>query len=274
MFVIKIKAIAIDIDDTLVNSEKKLTTPVKMAIKKAKDTGIKVVLCTGRPLSGVLQLLKQLQLDDQKDQYVVSFGGSLVQTTDGTVISSDPLSYDNYVDLEYLARKKGLHFHAISKDRIYTANRDIGEYTIYESSLVSLNVSYRTPAEMHDIKIVKAMFIDQPEILETALEDYTAFAELENRVTFTRSTPFYYEANAKGVSKGSALKKLCEELKITSENLMAIGDGGNDLSMIKFAGSGVAMKNAIPELKESAQIITEDNNHDGVARAIEKYALK
>lgn len=274
MFVIKIKAIAIDIDDTLVNSEKKLTAPVKMAIKKAKDAGIKVVLCTGRPLSGVLQLLKQLQLDDQKDQYVVSFGGSLMQTTDGTVISSDPLSYDNYVDLEYLARKKGLHFHAISKDRIYTANRDIGEYTIYESSLVSLNVSYRTPAEMHDIKIVKAMFIDQPEILETALEDYTAFAELENRVTFTRSTPFYYEANAKGVSKGSALKKLCEELKITSENLMAIGDGGNDLSMIKFAGNGVAMKNAIPELKKSAQIITADNNHDGVARAIEKYALK
>ncbi|WP_157060910.1 sugar-phosphatase [Liquorilactobacillus uvarum] len=270
----KIKAIAIDIDDTLVNSEKKLTAPVKMAIKKAKDAGIKVVLCTGRPLSGVLQLLKQLQLDDQKDQYVVSFGGSLMQTTDGTVISSDPLSYDNYVDLEYLARKKGLHFHAISKDRIYTANRDIGEYTIYESSLVSLNVSYRTPAEMHDIKIVKAMFIDQPEILETALEDYTAFAELENRVTFTRSTPFYYEANAKGVSKGSALKKLCEELKITSENLMAIGDGGNDLSMIKFAGNGVAMKNAIPELKKSAQIITADNNHDGVARAIEKYALK
>ncbi|KRM96032.1 HAD superfamily hydrolase [Liquorilactobacillus aquaticus DSM 21051] len=274
MFDIKIKAIAIDIDDTLVNSGKKLTASVKLVIQKAKAAGIKVVLCTGRPLSGVLPLLEQLQLDGQKDQYVVSFGGSLVQTTDGTIISSVPLGYEAYVDLEYLARKKGLHFHAISKDRIYTADRDIGEYTIYESSLVSLNVSYRTPAEMRDVKIVKAMFIDPPEIIEAALKDYTAFAELEDRVTFTRSTPFYYEANAKGVSKGSALKRLCEELQITSENLMAIGDGGNDLSMIKFAGIGVAMGNAIPELKKSAQVVTEDNNHDGVARAIEKYALK
>lgn len=273
MSVIKIKVIAIDIDDTLVDEEKKLTDSVKIAIKKAKSAGIKVVLCTGRPLAGVLPLLEQLQLGGQQEQYVVSFGGSLVQTTDGKIISSVPLGYEAYVDLEYLARKNGLHFHAISKDRIYTADRDIGEYTIYESSLVSLNVSYRTPAEMRGVKIVKAMFVDQSEVLDAALQDYTEFAKLEDRVTFTRSTPFYYEANTKGVSKGSALKKLCEELNLTADNLMAIGDGGNDLSMIEYAGIGVAMGNAIPELKKSAQIITADNNHDGVARAIEKYAL-
>ncbi|EJE97935.1 Cof-type HAD-IIB family hydrolase [Liquorilactobacillus mali] len=235
--------------------------------------GLRLFCARGRPLSGVLTLLKRLHLDGQDDQYVVSFGGSLLQTTNGTVISSVLLGYDNYVDLEYLARKKRLHFHAISNDRIYTANRDIGEYTIYESHLVSLNVSYRTPAEMRGINIVKAMFIDQPEVIDEALKDYIAFKDLENTVTFTRSTPFYFEANAKGISKGSALKKLCDKLEITADNLMAIGDGGNDLSMIKFAGTGVAMGNAISELKDCAQIVTADSDHDGVALAIEKYAL-
>ncbi|WP_157047110.1 sugar-phosphatase [Liquorilactobacillus oeni] len=269
----KIKIVAIDIDDTLLNSQKKLTEPVKLAINKAKASGIKVVLCTGRPLSGVMSLLSELGLDHQDDQYVVSFGGSLVQTTNGKIISSDPLTYIDYVDLEYLSRKKGLHFHAISNDRIYTANRDIGEFTIHESNLVSLNVSYRTPEEMRGIKIIKAMFIDQPEVLNQALKDYQDFASLEDRINFTRSTPYFYEANAVGINKASALKRLCKLLTLTSENVMAIGDEGNDLSMIKFAEMGVAMGNGIQAVKDCAQEITADNNHDGVALAIERYAL-
>lgn len=268
-----IKIVAIDIDDTLLTSDKKLTKAVKSTINEAKKLGIKIVICTGRPLSGVQSLLKQLDLNNFSNQYVVSFGGSLVQTTDGGTISSQLLNYDDYVALEYLARRKKLHFHAIGKNRIYTSNRDIGKYTIYESSLVSLDVSYRTPEEMADIDIVKAMFIDEPNILDNALKDYSAFNDLSDKVTFTRSTPFYYEANSKGVSKGSALQKLCAELKLGPENLMAIGDGGNDLSMIEYAGLGVAMDNAVSTVKTASQVITADNNHDGVAKAIQKYVF-
>lgn len=269
-----IKVIAIDIDDTLLTSDKRLTDEVKDSISMATNSGIKVVICTGRPLSGVQSLLKQLSLDNKSDQYVVSFGGSLVQTTRGDTISSQLLNYDDYVALEYLARQKKLHFHAVGKDRIYTSNRDIGKYTIYESSLVSLDVSYRTPEEMVEVDIVKAMFIDEPDILDNALDEYSGFDALRDKITFTRSTPFYYEANSKGVSKGSALQKLCTELNVGSESLMAIGDGGNDLSMIKYAGMGVAMQNAITTVKSAAQAITADNNHDGVAKAIKEYALK
>ena len=82
------------------------------------------------------------------------------------------------------------------------------------------------------------------------------------------------EDNTKGVSKGNAVAKLCEELGLTAENVMAIGDEENDISMIEFAGIGVAMENAVPAVKEAANEITVDNDHDGVAKVIEKFALK
>lgn len=135
---ISIKLVAIDIDGTLVNSQKELTKRTRQVIIQAKQKGIKIVICTGRPISGVKDLLKELELDGQEDQYVVSFGGAMIQTTTGTVINTQPIDYESYLKLENLARELNLHFHAISKNRIYTANKDIGYYTIYESTLVSL----------------------------------------------------------------------------------------------------------------------------------------
>lgn len=265
----KIKMIAIDIDGTLVNSEKQVTPRVKVAIRRAKEQGIKVVICTGRPLMGVKPLLQTLGLDAQDNQYVICFGGAATYATGGELINEYPISYNDYIDLEALSRKLKLHFHAISEDRIYTADKDIGEYTLHEANLVSMGISYRTPEEMQHIKLIKSMYVDDPKTLDLALQQQELFTELQDRVTFTKSTPFYYEANATGVSKGHALQMLCAKLQLTSDDVMAIGDEANDLSMIQFAGCGVAMGNAISEIKAAAQKTTTDNNHDGVALAIE-----
>lgn len=270
----KIKMIAIDIDGTLVNSEKKVTPRVKDAITAAKATGIKVVICTGRPITGVKPLLAELGLDGQDDQYVICFGGGATYSTSGELIDERPLSYDDYIDTEAVARKLNLHFHAVAEDRIYTANRDIGDYTLYESGIVSMGVSYRTPEEMKNIKLIKSMYVDKPEVLDSAIAHQEMFTPLKKRVTFTKSAPFYYEANANGVNKGNALQVLTEKLGMATDNLMAIGDEANDLSMIKFAGYGVAMGNAIPEVKAVAQEVTVDNDHDGVAVVIEKMIKK
>ena len=266
----KIKMIAIDIDGTLLNSKKHLTQNVKDAVLKAKSTGIKIVIATGRPLNGVRKILQDLDLADQSDQYVISFGGGVVETTAGDVLFEKGLTYDNYLDLETIALKLGLHFHASAPDRIYTADRDIGDYTLYEANLVDLGISYRTPAEMKDVSIIKCMYVDEPSFLDEKIADHTPFAYLDDKITFTKTTPFYYEANPKGVSKGNALKFLCQKLNLSSQSLMAIGDEENDLSMIQYAGVGVAMGNAVPTVKENAQIITNDCDHDGVAEVIEK----
>ena len=129
------------------------------------------------------------------------------------------------------------------------------------------------PDELRNETLLKAMYIDDPERIEEAVKHEELFNQLSDRITFTRSTPMYYEANPKGTDKGSALQILIDKLGLTQENVMAIGDQGNDLSMGKFAGTGIAMGNAIDELKECAQHVTSDCDHDGVAEAIEKWAL-
>lgn len=168
-----IKMIAIDIDGTLVNSKKQVTLRVKQAIKMAKEKKIKVVICTGRPLTGVKALLQELELDAQDDQYVVCFGGAATYTTSGELIDERPISYEDYIDLEALARKLRLHFHAVSEDRLYTADRNIGDYTLYEANLVSMGISYRTPEEMRNIKLIKSMYVDEPEVLDAAIKGAT-----------------------------------------------------------------------------------------------------
>ena len=145
-----IKLIAVDIDGTLVNSQKEITPEVFSAIQDAKEAGVKVVIATGRPIAGVAKLLDDLQLRDEGD-YVVTFNGALVQeTATGHEIISESLTYEDYLDMEFLSRKLGVHMHAITKDGIYTANRNIGKYTVHESTLVSMPIFYRTPEEMAD----------------------------------------------------------------------------------------------------------------------------
>ena len=132
-----IKLIAVDIDGTLVNSKKEITPEVFAAIQDAKKAGVKVMIATGRPIAGVAKLLDDLKLRDEGD-YVVTFNGALVQeTATGHEIISESLTYEDYLDMEFLSRKLGVHMHAITKDGIYTANRNIGKYTVHESTLVS-----------------------------------------------------------------------------------------------------------------------------------------
>lgn len=106
----KIKMIAIDVDGTLLNSKKELTKKVKDTILRAQSAGIKVVIATGRPLSGIKPLLNELKLANQKDQYVICFGGGVVETTSENILLEKTLTYDDYVDLEAISLKLGLHF--------------------------------------------------------------------------------------------------------------------------------------------------------------------
>lgn len=268
-----IKLIAIDIDGTLLNSKHEITPRVAQAIRLAEDRGIKVVLCTGRPFPGIAKQVLELQLD-QKENYVITYNGSLIQEiTTQKVVASYTLSYENFIEIESMARLLGSHLHTIDLEHVYTANMHISPYTIHEATLTRMPLYYRPVDQMTpDMSIIKMMMIDEPEILDHVIEQIPEW--FKEKYTTVKSAPFFYEILNKQVNKGNAVKLLADYLNIKADEVMAIGDQENDASMIEFAGIGVAMGNAIPSIKALANVETLSHDEDGVAHIIEKYLLE
>ena len=170
---------------------------------------LKSIIATGRPIPGVQTLLDELNLKESGD-YVITFNGGLVQdTATGENIITETMTYDDYLDIEFLSRKLDVHMHAITKEGIFTANRNIGKYTVHESTLVNMPIFYRTPEEMGDKEIIKMMFIDEPEILDAAIAKIPQ--EFYDKYTIVKSTPFYLEFMNKTASKGNAITHLAEK---------------------------------------------------------------
>lgn len=267
-----IKLIAIDIDGTLLNSHHQLTDEVKAALKKAEEKGVKIVLCTGRPLTGVQDLIEELDLFGEND-YVVTYNGSLIQKTKTKeIVSKFELTYDDYLAIDTLARKLNVHLHTETADTMYTSNRDISRYTVLESYLVNMPLKFRTQDEMNaELNILKMMMIDEPEILERIQPLIPA--EFYEQYTIVKSAPYFLEFLNKKVNKGAAVKRLAEQLNIQPSEVMALGDNENDLPMIEYAGIGIAMANATENVKKAASFITTSNDEHGVAVAIEKFVL-
>ncbi len=267
-----IKLIAIDIDGTLLNNQHQVTKEVHEALKKAEAQGVKIVLCTGRPITGVKGLLKELDLYKESD-FVITYNGSLVQATHtNEIISKFGLSHEDYLEIDLLARKLGVHLHSETEDTMYTSNRDISPYTILEAHLVDMPLKFRTPEEMTaDLSIIKMMMIDEPALLDEIIPKIPA--DFLEKYTVVKSTPFFLEILNKEVDKGAAVERLAKHLGLEQSEVMAIGDNENDLTMIQYAGLGVAMENATENVKNSAKVITTSNDAHGVAVAIEKYVL-
>lgn len=270
-----IKLVAIDIDGTLISDRREITPKTVAAIQKASAQGVKIVLCTGRPMTGVRAYLDQLSLNGRDDEYVVSFNGALAQTTAGKVMVEYGITFNDYADWVTYCLKEGVHSQIETRDYIYTTNQDLSYYTIYESELVSMNVRYRSLDEMAKIRdqyiIAKAMMVDSKEKIDRALADLPA--NLANRFSIVRSEDFYLEFMHKEASKGKTLARLSNELGLAPSEVMALGNAQNDNSMLEFAGTGIAMGNSVPETLAVADDVTADNNHDGVAAAIDKYVF-
>lgn len=270
-----IKLVAIDIDATLINDQRQITERTKQAIKKASQQGVKVVLCTGRPITGVDGYLTELGLNHQDDEYVISFNGALAQTTNENVLVNYTLSFDDYIDWQAFCLKNNVKSQIESRDYIYTINRDLSPWTIHESDLVSMPVRVRSLDEMAHTQdqyvLAKGMMLGNKDELDIAQPK--VIKEFGDRFTIIRSEDFYLEVINHKASKGSTLKVLSEELGIKQDEVMALGNAQNDNSMIEYAGLGVAMGNSVPETKAVANVITDTNNNDGVGKAIEKYVL-
>ncbi|SHS97501.1 phosphatase yitU [Mycobacteroides abscessus subsp. abscessus] len=264
------KLLAIDIDRTLLNDRKEVTKEVNEAIQAAKRKGVKVVICTGRPIGGVHEFIEELDLHNQ---FVITFNGALVQHSETKeVLSEISLTHEDLLTLYKVSQELETSMHFSDTQRIYTPNKDISPYTVLESFVNNVPLHYREMEEVPtDILIPKVMFAGDPEQLDKTIASIPI--ELKEKYTMVRSTPYFYEILHPSVSKGNAVKLLAEKLGIAREEVICIGDGENDLTMIEYAGCGVAMGNAVSTVKEIAQFHTHSNNEHGVAYAIEQLIL-
>ena len=265
------KLIALDMDGTLLNSEKKLTTRVKTAISKAKEKGVHVVLASGRPTEGMMPTLIELGLNTDND-YVLSYNASLIlKVASKEVVSSAILKGSDAKELYKIAQQLNVNIHAFSVDKGLITPKD-SEYTQVEARLNGISFSLFNFEDINDDEdILKVMMVDHEDHLSKVIEQLPPY--LQDKYSCARSTPFFYEFMNPKSHKGFGMAALCEHLNLSAEEVICIGDGGNDKEMIEFAGLGIAMENATDDVKSIAQYTTSSNDNDGVAKAIEKYIL-
>lgn len=268
-----IKLIATDIDQTLVGNANYMPESAIKAIQEALSAGIKVVLASGRPLVGMQEYLDKLGINGA-DQYAITHNGAILCSTDGQIIESQLMSYNDYVSMTNFGLKHHVPFGVQdANSEIYTADRDIDYVTALQAVENGCSIHYRQPDEMpHTFEMAKADFVgDAKKLDEVEKLVHTKYGDTHY---VTRAGRIFLELMHKDVNKGHALEYLTNMLGYTADEVLALGDEENDLPMFKFAGTSVAMNNGRDSVKIAATHVTGNLMDDGFADAVRKYALE
>lgn len=263
--------IALDLDGTLTNSEKNITPRTFDALMKAQREGVRLVLASGRPTFGIAALANQLQLADYGG-YVLSYnGGRIIDWCEKTVIFSQVVDQKLVPILYDFAEKAQLPIVTYLPEAIL-ASKNEGVYLAEEARIngMPIVVAQNFVEEAMQIAGGSTKFLIPGEPEQLIQLESEMKAALSEQMEVFRSAPFFLELPLKGIDKAQSLQRLLTHLGLERESLMAFGDGFNDLSMIQFAGQGVAMANAVEEVKSIADFVTTSNEEDGIAHALEQ----
>lgn len=268
----KYKLIATDMDGTLLNTSGEVSTENKEALEKADQIGVKIVLSTGRLYKSAHYHSIKLGLNHP----IISSNGALIHDIDGNVVYENLLSDEKLDKVLNKLEEYDIYYHLYTTDSVYskTLNMDMLKkyYGDNNGNLIVEAVKFE---DYKDIlfkgnKFNKLVCIDTDgEKLRNLKGDLGKIKGIE----LTSSWINNIEIMNENVSKKTAVEYLCNKYNMNSKDIFAIGDNGNDLEMIEFAGLGIAMGNAIEEVKRTANYITDTNDNDGLAKAIEKFIL-
>lgn len=265
------RAIALDLDGTLTNHDKVVTPRTRQALLLAESKGAIIILASGRPTYGIVPVAECLELE-KRGGYILSYnGGNIVNAKTGEKLFSQFLP-DAVIPILYkYAKEKN---HALLG---YVGNEIITEmpddpYVKEESRINKMNIrkvdNLIETLEPHPTKLL--MTGDPTDMLKAEEELVEILGE---KMDIFRSAPFFLELVPKGIDKAQSLLRLLSKINLTPADLMAFGDGYNDLSMLKLAGVGVAMANAAPEVRADADYVTLSNEEDGVAAALLHFGM-
>ena len=273
----KIKMIGLDLDGTLLNEKKELTGHTRDVLMRAIEQGVTVLVATGRPVTGVPEVLRTFP---GMHYALTSNGGRILDLEEDKVLYANMLSYKMGEAIlkifgEYDTFKE-IYFDGrgfVQQDEVlrvgeYLRNPAMADYIRTTRKGIPSLWEKMKEMEGHEMDKIHALFKNQEERQE-AKQRIMELGDL----SISDSMGTNLEINAPGVNKGMGLIQLGKLLGIEREEIMACGDGNNDLQMLKEVGFGVAMANGADEVKEIADYITLSNEEDGVAAAIEKFVL-
>jgi len=293
------KLLALDMDGTLLNKDHKISEENIKAIRMAKDMGIKVVLASGRAIQGIEEYLRELDLISDDNYSVVCSGALVLNNTRKRIIECNDLSFEELSFISDLAEKMNLKLNIYSENDILVETHSffskfdsvannmplkvVNFNSLERDTLVSkvtlINEDRSIIDEFRntfkDVEIHEKYISSNKGFNRNLFDDYSNLhSGLTERFTVLKTTPFTLEVINKECNKGTGVKRVAQELGIRRDEIICIGDSGNDKHMISYAGLGVAMGNAFSEIKEIADYVTLSNEENGVAHVIEKFVLK
>lgn len=283
------RLIVTDMDGTFLNSYGNIPAENLQAVKKAESMGIEFAIVTGRPYSAVKRLLKTNKIRCA----VIGCNGAQVTDADGRLVRSHYINKESLLKVMRLAQDRNIYYQIYDNNCIYTRSiiQAIRMIKRYSPKSVKGHFSFKSV-----LGGLKRIFFNEirlkPDIISFASEEGREFYKVQiaslNRqelerlhkdlmdvpdIDITSSNYFNIEVGPKGVTKGTALRELAEEIGVPREEIIAMGDNLNDLPMLEYAGCGVAMGNGETEVREKADFITRANDDLGVAYAIEKLVF-
>lgn len=268
----KYKLLVLDVDGTLLNNEKEISKRTLSTLLKAQHTGIRIVLASGRPTSGLLPLAKALEMGNFGG-YIVSYNGAqIINAENGEVMFDKRINPELIPYLEKKARKNNFSIFTYHDEYLLTDNAD--------------NVHIRREAWLNNLRIMeeeefsiaidfapcKCVLVSDDEEAMRGLENHWK-RRLDGVLDVFPSEPYFLEVVPCGVDKANTLGVLMEQLGVKREEVIAIGDGVADVTMLQLAGKSVAMGHAQDSVKICADYVTASNEEDGVAQAVEKLVL-
>lgn len=273
------QAIILDIDGTLLNDDKKISSETKKALITAQQNGVKLILASGRPTTGMHLYAEQLEMEKYHGLLVSYNGAKVVDCQTKEELFNQTLTIaEGKAVLEHMKQFEVKVM--IDKDDYMYVNNVYDCYIPYKGEEINI-IQYESRggnfklcekedlAAFLDYRINKILTAGDPDYMQ---KNYQAMmAPFKNTLNCVFTADFYFEFTAKNIDKAKALDTVLTPMGIHTENIIAFGDGHNDITMVKYAGTGIAMDNAVPELKAVANSITLSNNKDGIAHVLNNF---
>jgi Cof subfamily protein (haloacid dehalogenase superfamily) len=250
----KYKMLVIDMDDTLLTDDHKISQENKEMLLKAQEKGVYVILASGRPTPAMTAYAKELKITDLRED---------------KILFEQTLTQDQIHELYAYSLKSKTHIITYLDGKVVSETNS--EYIDIELSITGLEhnkvLDFKAAVQS---SAVKCILLEEPSYLKEVEKD---LKKAMPHLSISMSKPFFLEVAQNGIDKGSSIKLLAEKLNIHQSEIIAVGNAGNDLTMIEYAGLGVWVDNVTPELRHKANVIVASNNNHGVAEVIRRFIL-